>query len=395
MARHARRLILWTTGVLLSLALLAILGIALLVWGVDPDVFRPRIERAASSALGRRVELTGALHWRPGLNLRIESLGGTIANAPGFGSSPLASWRSLQLGVALRPLLDRRLVIDHIQLEGMQLNLARSAQGVNWNLPPAADSGNKASDLTLAIGSVGLADATVRFSDEVGGHAWSATGLELDVDLPAQLDTPILSFTGLSLRTRLNGAPLAPTGVALQVNVPRLDFESARSHIAAPQWQVEWNDAKFSGAIDATLGESVAAKGSLRAEGPSLRRLLESASVAVPNMRDAGAAGPFSFSLRFAASANAAEVNELQARLDTTQLSGQVRLPTLSPLSVRFQLAADQVELDRYLTPEKEPGTPLHLPLAQLKALDAKGALTIRRATLAGAVSREMRIDVD
>lgn len=395
MARHARRLILWTTGVLLSLVLLAILGIALLVWGVDPDVFRSRIERAASSALGRRVELTGALQWRKGLNLRIESLGGTIANAPGFGSSPLASWRSLQLRVALRPLLDRRLQIDHIEVEGLQLNLSRSAQGVNWNLPPAADSGQKAADLTLAIGSVGLADGTVRFSDEVGGHAWSASGLELDVNLPAQLDAPILSFTGLSLRTRLHGAPLAPTGVALQMKVPRLDFESARSHIDAPQWQVEWNDAKFSGAIDATLGESVAAEGTLRAEGPSLRRLLESASVAVPPMRDASAAGPFSFSLHFAASANAAEVNALQARLDATQVSGQVRLPTLSPLSVRFDLAADQVEVDRYLTPEDEPGTPLQLPLAQLKALDARGVLTIRRATLAGAAAREMRIDVD
>ena len=72
-----------------------------------------------------------------------------------------------------------------------------------------------------------------------------------------------------------------------------------------------------------------------------------------------------------------------------------MRLPTLSPLSVRFDLAADQVEVDRYLTPEDEPGTPLQLPLAQLKALDAKGALTIRRATLAGAAAREMRIDVD
>ena len=37
----------------------------------------------------------------------------------------------------------------------------------------------------------------------------------------------------------------------------------------------------------------------------------------------------------------------------------------------------------------------LQLPLAQLKALDAKGVLTHPRATLAGAAAREMRIDVD
>ena len=79
MARYARRLIVWTAGVLLSLALLATLGIALFLWGIDPTVFRGRIERAATDALGRRVELTGALRWRPGLNFQIESLGGRIA----------------------------------------------------------------------------------------------------------------------------------------------------------------------------------------------------------------------------------------------------------------------------------------------------------------------------
>jgi AsmA protein len=395
MARHARRLILWTTGVLLSLALLAILGIALLVWGVDPDVFRGRIEREASSALGRRVELTGALHWQPGLNLRIQSLGGRIANAPGFGTSPLASWRALRLGVALRPLLDRRLVIDHVEMEGLSLALSRSAQGGNWNLRTSADTGQKASDLTLAIGSIGLRDSAVSFSDEVRGRAWSATGLDLDVQLPSRLDAPTLGFSGLSLRARLKGPPLAPAGVAVQVKVPRLDFESARTRIVAPQWRIQWNDADFSGAIDATPGDFAAASGTLRAEVPSLRNLLESVSVAVPHLRDASAAGPLSLNLRFVASENAAEVSALEAHLDATQVSGLVKLPTLSPLSVRFDLAADEVEVDRYLTPEDEPGTPLRLPLAELKALDAKGTLTIRRATLAGAAAREMRIDVD
>ena len=224
---------------------------------------------------GGACELTGALHWRLGLQSAIESLGGTIANAPGFGSSPLASWRSLQLGVALRPLLDRRLLIDHIEVEGLQLNLQRSAQGVNWNLPPAADSGQKAADLTLAIGSVGLADGTVRFSDEVGGHAWSASGLELDVNLPAQLDAPIAEFRRAVAAHPAERRAACADGVALaDARCHGSTSKALAAHIDAPQWQVEWNDAKFSGAIDATLGESVAAEGTLRAEGPSLRRLL-------------------------------------------------------------------------------------------------------------------------
>ena len=139
---------------LLSLALLAMLGIAVLVWGVNPDIFRGRIERAATQALGRPVVLAGALRWQPGLNFRIESADGRIANAEGFGSSPLASWRALRLGVQLKPLLDRRLVIDHLELDGLQLALARNARGANWTLP----SSNAPPDegLALALGSVAV-----------------------------------------------------------------------------------------------------------------------------------------------------------------------------------------------------------------------------------------------
>jgi AsmA protein len=394
MAWHVRRLIIWTTAVLLSLALLAMLGIALLVWGIDPDVFRGRIERAATESLGRRVQLTGALRWRPGLNLQIESLGGRIDNAEGFEPSPLASWRALRMGVALRPLLDQHLVVDRVDIDGLRLSLARSARGVNWDLP-ASNPRKSEPGMTLAIGSVRLREAAVSFADEARGIAWSVTELALDVNLPAKLDAPTLRFSGLSLQARLNGAPLESSGIALQLKLPRLDFDRARSHIAAPEWQMKWNDADISGAMNATAGEKPAAEGSLSVHAPSLRRLLQSVSVSAPNMRDAAALGPVDLGLRFAVSGNTADLWELDVRLDATRLTGQVKLPTVSPMSLRFDLAADEVDMDRYLTPVDEPGTPLELPLPALAALDAKGVLTIRRATLEGAAARQMRIDVD
>jgi AsmA protein len=380
--------------VLLSLVLLAMLGIAVLIFGLDPDVFRGPIERAATQSLGRQVQLTGALRWRPGLNLQIESLGGQVANAEGFEPSLLASWRALRMGVALRPLLDKHLLIDHIEIDGLRLNLARSERGVNWNLP-ASSPRKSESGMTLAIGSVRLREGGVNFTDYAHGSAWKATALSLDVDLPVQLDAPTLRFSDLSLQARLNGAPLESTGIALQLKLPRLELNLARSHIAAPEWQLKWNDAEFSGSMDATFGESFAAEGNLRAQAPSLRRLLQSLSVPVPNTRDAAALGPVDLGLRFAVGANTAEVQKLDAHLDATRLTGLVKLPTLSPVSLRFDLAADQLDMDRYLTPVDEPGTPLELPLPALAALDAKGVLTIRRASLAGAAAREMRIDVD
>lgn len=393
MARHARRLILWTTGVLLSLALLAMMGIAVLVWGVNPDIFRGRIERAATQALGRPVVLAGALRWQPGLNFRIESADGHIANAEGFGSTPLASWRALRLGVRLKPLLDRRLVIDHLELDGLRIALARNARGANWTLPPSNTSPD--AGLTLALGSVALRDGAVSFTDEASGKAWSASALHLDIELPAQLEAPQLRFSGLSLQARVGGAPFEPSGVALRISVPWLDVDRAGGRLAAPEWQVNWNEATFSGALDASFGGIPAAEGSLRVRAPSLRRMLQSFSIVAPSTSDAAVLGVLEASARFVVGQRAAALTQLDMQLDSTRVTGGVALPSLSPLSVRFDLAADQVDMDRYLAPADEPGTPLELPLAQLRALDAQGVLRIRQARLAGAAAREMRIDVD
>ena len=379
---------------LLSLALLAMLAVFLLIWGVEPDAYRARIERAATQALGRSVQLTGALHWRPGLNFQIESQGGRIANAEGFGSLPLASWQSLRLGIALRPLLDDRLVIDRIELLGMRLNLARNATGGNWSLP---SSGPQAPDprFALSVGRIILRDGAVAFSDETSGRAWSATQLALDVKLPGLLDVPVLQFSDVSMQARLEGPPLQQAGIAVQLRAPRIDVDRQRLHVQLPEWQVMWDDARLDGAISAGFGDAPAAEGSLRVQAPSLRRLLQSVSVAPPATRDAAALGPMDLGTQFKSGKGGIELTHLGLKLDSTRVEGAMRFATLAPVSVRFELSADEVDVDRYLSPKDQPGKPLSLPLAQLQGLDAKGVLVLRRARVAGAAAREIRIDVD
>jgi AsmA protein len=399
MARHARRLILWTTAVLLSLAVLATLGIALLVWGVDPDVFRARIERAATQALGRRVELTGSLRWRPGLNFQIESSGGRIANAEGFGTAPLASWKMLRMGVALRPLLDHRLQVDRIEVQGLRLELMRGSNAVNWKLSPAT-AAQADSTMAFSIGRLVLRDGFISFTDQHSGSAWSADSLSLDVELPTQTDAPVLKFPSLSLRARLRGAPLQAEGIDLQVSVPALDLDRRGEQLHMPQGRIQWNETVISGSLDAGLGDAgigaaSEARAMLRVDAPSLRRLLQSVSVVSPATVDPSALGPLKLQTQVQAGRGAIALTQLDARLDSTRVQGKMTLAARSPASLSFELAADQVEMDRYLTPEDQPGTPLSLPLAKLRSLDARGVLTIRRATLAGAAAREMRIDVD
>ncbi|MCP6711671.1 hypothetical protein NL489_30420, partial [Klebsiella pneumoniae] len=65
-------------------------------------------------------------------------------------------------------------------------------------------------------------------------------------------------------------------------------------------------------------------------------------------------------------SGDALAVTGIDARLDDTNLQGEVRLPALAPPALRFALSADAVDLDRYLEPPEVQGEPFELPVAQL-----------------------------
>jgi len=400
MARYARRLIFWICGSLLALLLLALLVIIVVVLTIDPDRFRGRIEMAASAAIGRNVELSGGLHWRLGWRTAIESRGGRIANAAGFGVQPFAEWQSLRLGVALRPLLRREVQIDHVELVGARVRLQRTAVGLgNWSFAPegngeAAGTGTR-QDVKIRVGSLALRDATVFFQDAASGRDWQFSQLRLDVKLPPDLLAPDLSFGGVALQGQAGGAPFASSGVPFSMQADAIRFDPVAGAIEVPAWTMGWADARLEGALQARTMPSMAASGRLALRAPSLRALLASVSFPAPATRDEEVLGKLDLASRIEWQDGVARIDELKIALDDTELAGRIELPSLMPLAIRFELSADEVEVDRYLQPEDAPSKPFELPLAALKSLDAKGVLTIREARMLGAAAKELRIDVE
>jgi len=400
MARYARRLIFWISGSLLALLLLALLAIIVVVLTVDPDRFRGRIEAAASAAIGRSVELTGGLHWRLGWRTAIESRGGRISNAAGFGAQPFAEWQSLRLGVALRPLLRREIQIDHVELVGARIRLQRNAGGEgNWSLTPAGDGESTGpdaqQDLKIRVGSLALRDATIFFQDAAAGRDWQFAQLGLDVELPPDLLAQELSFGGVALQGQASGAPFASSGVPFSMQADAIRFDRVAGAIEVPAWTMSWADARLEGSVQARTMPAMLASGRLALRAPSLRALLASVSFPAPATRDEDVLGKLDLASRMEWRDGVATIDELEIALDDTSLNGRVELPSLTPPAIRFELSADEVQVDRYLQPEDAPSEPFALPLAALKSLDAKGVLTIREARMLGAAARELRIDVE
>jgi AsmA protein len=394
MARHFRRLTLWLLGGVAVLVLLALLALAALWWFFDPDDYRAQIESRASIAIGRPVHLSGRLRWQLGRRISIASEGGSIANAPGFDTEPLARWSRIRLGIAARPLFHKRVVIDHIDVEGLQLRLQRNAQGVgNWELRGGDTPRESAAQpVAVRIAGVALRGGTLRFQDAGTGADWHVTALAASARMPEELDAPDREFRDVDVAGRIAGGRLTREGVpfALQTPVLRLSTEFLR----LPMFKARWAEARVAGGMEVRLaGPDIAAK--LELEAPSLRALLASASLTPPPMRDAATLGALQVELALHYAPGTIALEGLSVRLDDTALTGHASFPQLRPFAVRFDLVADRVNLDRYREPADVKSEPLELPLAWLKQLDAKGTLLIHQATIAGAAAKDVRIDAE
>jgi AsmA protein len=397
MARNHRRLILWLLAGVAGFVLLALLVLAALWIFVDADDFRPSLETRASALLGRPVRLTGTLHWKPGARIVVSSDGGEIANAPGFGPAPFARWKKVELGLALRPLLRRQVVVDAIVLDGLDLQLARDAAGANnWSFPALTGQGGgeTSGGVSFQVGEVTLNDAAVRYQDAASGADWRVEQLALHARLPEDLRASERVYRDLRLGALLRGGPLVAAGVRVAFEADTVELAVASASL--PKFAARWADATLQG-DDTRLqwSEALALQGKLRFDAPSLRALLATAGVTPPPMQDATTLGHVAFAATVNHAQGAAKLDALDLTLDDTRFTGSASLPSLSPLALRFELNADRVILDRYLEPEDVKSEPFTLPLAQLKSLDARGVLNIGEARSMGAVAKGVRIDVE
>ena len=111
-----RRTALIGGSILGGLLLILIAAVLIVPQMIPSDVYRTRIQSAASSALGRDVEVTGDVNVR--VFPRIEARAGatTIANPDGFGDAPFATMGELRAAVKLIPLLFQRVEVDEFIL---------------------------------------------------------------------------------------------------------------------------------------------------------------------------------------------------------------------------------------------------------------------------------------
>ncbi len=176
---------------MLLLVLVAAVAIPFLV---PADRFRPLLVRSIEGFTGRKVQIDALrLFLLPTVHLQAVNI--RVKNPEGFPDSDVIVVKSVDLGIAPRALLSRRLVVTYVTIKGVRANLLRDLAGrTNYDFGPLAPGssgvvtapGDGTSFLSLdGIGAVTIRNAEVAFSNYARRRRQA---------------TLLFTFTGLSAR---------------------------------------------------------------------------------------------------------------------------------------------------------------------------------------------------
>lgn len=449
----------WLTGGLVFVALVVLAVVLAVVLLLDPARVRDQLVSVVREQTGRELEIAQPvdLSFFPwlGVGLRGVSLG----NAPGFGDEPLARADEIRVRVKVLPLLSGQLEVDSLVLRGLALSLARNAQGeVNWaDIGPATSStspGPKgrstAAHENLAaflIGGVELTGGRLAWRDERARAGYVidelelatgaiAAGLAVPVRLGARVRPEAASRTltlaargnlqlgerltavqvpDLELKTRVEGRGLPPTGVQLDSRAGvRFDLES--HDLAVTGLEMAGPGLRATGEVRGTqLDRDPVFEGRLELADAKARPLLALLGIDDSATADPTVLGRLSAKLPFKAGARSLNLEGLSLTLDDTAVSGRLSVPYLAKGALRFDLAVDRVDLDRYLPPGGQ-GRPSSgdadgkaarpkvagavvaggaaLPVETLRGLDLDGSLRVGSFKGGGMRLSELRMHV-
>ncbi|ABA58723.1 conserved hypothetical protein, AsmA [Nitrosococcus oceani ATCC 19707] len=510
---------------LLVIILLIVIAAVVLPFVIDPNDFKPQITAQVEKATGRELTLGGDIKLSvfPWLGVDVKEV--SLSNAPGFGKTPFAKVSDMEVRVKLMPLLEKHLVMDTVVLNGLDLNLARNAQGkTNWADLAAGESQQTPSQeetategesppplAGIAIAGLKIEAARIDWRDEVKDVRYTIKKLNLDTDPlvpgePTQIKLDFdfvasqpdvhghLDFGGkvtadmeanhyllqnTDLQLTAAGPALPIEQLALQLNADIDAFlakqqltvsdlkltsqvkgeqevqltlnTSLEGNLAAQQYhlndlqlETQVETPQFPEPINATLattasldlnGETLALqdlslatlgiklkgqikganiltdpnfKGQLVSNQFNPRHAAEALALELPPTGDKSALSKARLALKFSASPQDFDAKALAAKLDDSTLKGAVAVRNFQQPAIRFNLALDTINLDRYLPPPSEktsqspppaptsPGSAAagaaSLPLDALRALNASGTFKISELTVNGVHSEGIRI---
>jgi uncharacterized protein involved in outer membrane biogenesis len=321
---------------------------AAFVLTVNPNNYKPQIVAAVASATGRQITINGNISYSLSLQPTLEVNDVAVSNPPGFSRPEMVTLKTLEVQVALLPLLSRRVEVKRLVLVQPNILLETNPQGqTNWSfappvpgaLSPTAPQNGAASPSPAAppvqLASLRIENGVLAMRD-AGGHVRSIDLRRVDMSAPAS-DAEV----HLTADAVVNGLPLSVSG---ETGPLRRLREQAT---AASRWplrlSIEAAGSEFG--IDGTIAQPALGQGvalAVMAKVPDLSALTPLVGVVLPTLGDIA----LHFQVRDGAHAHAFDVNHITLTTPQLDVSGSASFANGTPPTVTADLTSNRIDLD-------------------------------------------------
>ena len=400
----------WLAAIVAIILLLIVSAAILLPIVIDPNDHKPEIIAQVKEQTGRDLRIDGdiSLSVFPWIGVALGKV--ELGNAAGFDNPVFASTDKVSIRVKLLPLLSKRLEMDTVTIHGLTLNLARDASGrSNWDdLAKAGGDtgsadGSTSSDspaspdasaaAALAIGGLDIKDANLSWNDASSGQRFKIGNLTVQTGA-------ISAGEPVDLKLALD-VQAGESDVSRHITVEgKLDYDAGNKSLLVEDLQLAAEDVKITGRLRVyNIDSAPTTMGTISIGEFNPKKLLGTFSGDALQTRDPNALTRVSLQATIAGKPNQLTVKPLTIHLDDSTLNGEVAVPDIASQALRFKLALDAIDVDRYLPPGKETigdGAPVaatpgaaataastEVPNEALRRLDVIGRMTIGKLKVA------------
>lgn len=408
----------------------------------EPNDFRDNIADGVRDATGRELVIEGDLDVSLFPWLAIE-LGRTqLGNAEGFGDEPFVSFDKARLSVRVLPLLLRREVsIGTAELDALAVNLQVKRNGrSNWQ--DLAERGDIAADseapadakppAVLDIAGVAVTNANLRYDNAQLGERYTLTDLnfetgavepgepvdvsggfsyqmqpaetsgnvKMDAVLAFEPDTAVIRLDDVSIEGTADGeAPMT-----FSFTAPTIVLQTEERIADVGEIGLSLLDIDITADVESfSYADSPAPVATIQIEAFSPRGLMQRLDTEAPETADPGALSKLIIDAKAAVTERSIRLTDLELVLDDTNFKGALTVPRNSKGTYEISLAADSIDLDRYMEPADGSGgggdrgatVPVEIPGDLIRAFNVRGSLTVEEASLGGMHFTDAKVEVN
>jgi len=429
-------------GIVGAIGLAVVAAVAMYLF-FDPNDFRDDISAQVKAATGRDLVIEGDLSLSvfPWIAVNIGRT--RLGNADGFGDEPFLSFEEAKLSVRLAPLLFQQTVtIGTATLDTFSLNLEIAADGrTNWDdlaeageSAPVEETGDTdtGDGQTLDIAEIRLSNASISFRDAQAGTVNTISGLTLATssivaeqpfDIDAEFDfsadpagisghlefSSTMTFSGGNEQIAMRDFKIDGylDGIAAETTeyrflAPAIDVDIPADRVTMGKMELSLLGLNISADVEPYSYSTLQPKMTLAVEPFSLKELMQTVGVDAPPTADPDALTRVSFSAKAAVGAKAIALTAMTLELDDTKMTGALSVPLTEQGAYQFDLAADDINVDRYMAPAVTDGSTsaaseddIEIPADLIRTLKAKGSMKLDRAFLSGMTFENMELGIN